>query len=305
MRILVTGGAGFIGSHIADALIADGHTVKIIDNLSSGKLENLPSKAEFYHQDIHSLSWDGNLLKDVEVVFHEAAIASVPKSIQTPILTQRAGEMATLVLLQAAVKQKVRRVVFAATSAAYGDAESPQVETMLPNPKSPYAVSKIACENYIKAFCHCHGLEGVSLRYFNVFGIRQDPNNPYSGVISIFLKQMHAGLRPTIYGDGLTSRDFCHIDNVVQANLLAMKTDKCKGNVFNVGCGETASLNDLVAELNRSLKTNLEPIYEPERAGDIKKTQADISSARLNLGYNPTVSFAQGIERIINGSNLA
>ena len=305
MKTLVTGGAGFIGSHLADALLAEGHQVRIIDNLSTGKASNLPIKAEFIHQDLLATSWNDDICSDIDCIFHLAAIPSVPRSIAAPIITQRSGEMTTVSLLQSAVRRKVKKIIFAASSSAYGNANSPQVETMLPNPMSPYAASKIACENYIKAFCHCFDIEGICLRYFNVFGPRQDPSSPYSGVISVFMKEMKNGVSPTVFGDGLQTRDFIYVDNVVQANIMAMRSNKVfKGETFNIGSGQGISINDLVSEMNKALNTDLKPIYKDERKGDVRHSCANIEAAKTVLGYDPTISFSAGIELLAKSNTI-
>lgn len=299
MNCLVTGGAGFIGSHLVEALVAEGHHVRVVDNLSSGKVLNIASsldKIEFLGRDVN----DGpdSFCRGIDYIFHLAAIASVQRSVEDPMATQQHGEDATLRLLHAAAKNKVKRFILAASSAAYGDSQI-QNETISPRPLSPYAASKVACEGYVRAYANL-GVDGVSLRYFNVFGARQDPNSQYSGVISIFLKKMSNGDAPPICGTGLQSRDFVHVENVVQANLLAMKhPTPLKGEVFNIGCGSNTTLLQLVEMLNKKLGRNLVPIHVPAREGEAFATCADITKAQSILGYSPKVLFEEGIEKLI------
>lgn len=301
MNCLVTGGAGFIGSHIVDALLADGHKVRVVDDLSTGKMQNFPIKDEsaFWHADISNGIIADDACRNIDYVFHLAAIPSVQRSIENPENTQRAGEEATLKLLQSAAKHKVKRFIFSASSAAYGD-NAVQTEDAAPRPMSPYAASKVACEGYVAAYARSLGVDGVSLRYFNVFGPRQDPNSQYSGVISIFLKKLREGKQPTIYGSGLQSRDFTYVNNVVSANLLAMQhPEPLKGEIFNVGCGQSFNLKDLLNILNEKLGTNIEPIYAPGRRGDIEFSCATILKAENILKYQPKVQFSEGIEQLI------
>lgn len=302
MRVLVTGGAGFVGSNLVDALLAEGHSVRILDNFNSGKRSNLPSSPNLEVMEGSIADpFMSNACEGMEHVFHLAAIASVQKSIEQPEETQRAGEIGTLNMLQAAVKYKVKRFVLAASASAYGNTGSkPATERMVPKPLSPYAASKLACEGYVRAFAQSMGMDGVSLRYFNIFGPRQDPKSPYSGVVSIFSDKMRAGERPTIFGDGTQCRDFTYIDNVVQANLITLKyPNPLKGNVFNIGCGTGISLNMLSSVLGNILKTDIQPSYGPERQGDIQYSCADISKARSILGYEPTVDFASGLRKML------
>lgn len=305
MLHLVTGGAGFIGSHIAETLLKRGEQVRIVDNLITGRLENIASfqkEVEFVEGDLADPEVAARVVKGVACVFHEAAVPSVPRSVREPFLTQRSGEIATLTMLEAAVKAGVHRVIFAASSSAYGNTPTlPKVETMPPRPLSPYAASKLACEGYLSAFAACYPMDTVALRYFNVFGPRQDPGSPYSGVIARFTEGMPFGKRPTIYGDGEQTRDFCYIENAVQANLLAMEClTRLNGEVINIGYGQRTSLNDLVRILNQLLGTELEPIYEPARAGDVRDSQADISKARQLLGYQPGIDVETGLRLLLN-----
>ncbi|MCY3018570.1 MAG: SDR family oxidoreductase [Planctomycetota bacterium] len=301
--VLVTGGAGFIGSHLVDALLAQGHAVRVVDNFSTGSRDNLAhclARISLLEGDVGDPDIALAACRDVEYVFHQAAIPSVPRSVKDPFSTQRAGEIATLRLLDACAAQGVKRIMYAASSSAYGDAPGlPRAETMPPAPMSPYAASKLACEYYVRAYAHCRGLDGVCLRYFNIFGPRQDPDSPYSAVIALFLKLMRQGQAPHIHGDGEQTRDFTYVVNVVHANLLAMRVrGPLNGQAINVGCGERSSLNALVAALNDALGTSLTPTYGPPRAGDVAHSLADISRARELLGYVPRVPFPEGIRRL-------
>jgi nucleoside-diphosphate-sugar epimerase len=302
---LVTGGAGFIGSHIASALASSGARLRIIDDLSTGYRENLEEikgEVDFVHG---SLADDKSLrraLEDVELVFHEAAIPSVPRSVENPRQTHIASVESTFSLLLAAKERKVRRVVYAASSSAYGDQPTlPKVETMLPEPLSPYAVAKLVGEHYCQVFTRVYGLETVSLRYFNVFGPRQDPSSQYSGVISRFISALLGGEQPVIYGDGEQSRDFTYIDNVVDANLKAAETTTGIGQVINIANGERISLNQLLSEI-KSLTTRLDVVadYREPRAGDVKHSLADITRARDLLGFEPSVDLRTGLQLTID-----
>lgn len=298
---LVTGGAGFIGSHIASALALAGARLRIIDDLSTGYRENLEAikgEVDFVHGSLADEKSLRKALEDVELVFHEAAIPSVPRSIEDPRQTHIASVESTFSLLLAARENKVRRLVYAASSSAYGDQPTlPKVESMLPEPLSPYAVAKLVGEHYCQVFTRVYGLETVSLRYFNVFGPRQDPSSQYSGVISRFISALLGGQRPVIYGDGEQSRDFTYIDNVVDANLKAAESAKAVGQVINVANGERISLNQLLAQL-KSLtgKPDVVADYQEARAGDVKHSLADISRARSLLGFEPGVDLATGLQ---------
>jgi UDP-glucose 4-epimerase len=303
-RVLVTGGAGFIGSHLVEALLAEGYRVRVADNLATGHRANLAHLGDSYE-------WLEGDLADFEVcraavdgvagVFHQAAIPSVPRSVADPLESHASGPTATLNVLEAARAAGVRRLVFAASSSAYGDAdELPSREDLPPRPLSPYAAGKLAGEHYVRVYARTMGLDGVSLRYFNVFGPRQDPSSPYSGVISLFGRGMAEGRRPLIYGDGLQTRDFTYVANVVAANLLALRAERPLGGaVLNVGTGRRISLLDLVAALNAALGTALEPRFEPARAGDVRDSQASLEQARATLGYEPLVDFEEGLHRIL------
>jgi UDP-glucose 4-epimerase len=301
---LVTGGAGFIGSHVATALVERGERVRVLDNLVSGHRENLAhltGGVEFVHGDLVNRPDVERALAGVEVVFHQAALASVPRSVERPRDTNAACVTGTVNLLDAARKAGVRRVVFAASSSAYGDQATPsKSEGLVPAPLSPYAAAKLAGEFYCQAFTATYGLETVSLRYFNVFGPRQDPQSQYAAVIPKFITEMLDGRRPTIFGDGKQSRDFTYIDNVVHGNLLAAKAPGAVGRTINVACGQSYDLLELVNGINRALGTNIEPVFESPRVGDVRDSLADISLARELLSYKPTVGFDQGLRRTID-----
>jgi UDP-glucose 4-epimerase len=301
---LVTGGAGFIGSSIVRALLARGDAVRVLDNFSSGKRENLAGLArdvELVEGDVRAEADLARALAGVELVFHEAAIASVPRSLVDPVTNHDVNATATLKLLCAAKAAGVRRVVYAASS-AYGDEPTlPKLESMPPAPLSPYAVSKLAGELYCQIFATAYGLETVSLRYFNVFGPRQDPASEYAAVIPRFITAALAGQGVTIYGDGEQSRDFCFIDNCVAANLLAgaAPAARVSGRVLNVACGAATSLNELVETLGTILGAPIAVTYEPARVGDVKHSRADIAEARARLGYEATTSFVDGLRRTV------
>ncbi|MEO5928883.1 MAG: SDR family oxidoreductase [Candidatus Kapaibacterium sp.] len=305
MECLVTGGAGFIGTNIVRGLIERGDRVRVLDNFATGKRENLkdiPDGVELIEGDIRSYHLVREAVEGVDVVFHEAALPSVPRSIKDPITTHEVGTNGTLNILQAARDCGVRRIVFAGSSSVYGNTEVlPKHEGLMPAPLSPYAVSKLTGENYCRVFFQLYGLETVALRYFNVFGPRQDPTSQYSAVIPKFIEMMRAGERPTIYGDGEQSRDFTYIDNVVHANILAATTDAgVAGEVFNVACGERTTLNQLVAALNGTLGTAVEPLYTERKMGDVQHSFASIEKFRLATGYTPLVGFEEGVRRTAN-----
>ncbi|PYV90136.1 MAG: LPS biosynthesis protein WbpP [Acidobacteria bacterium] len=296
---LVTGGAGFIGSNIVEELVNQGARVRVIDNFSTGHLENLRTfrnRVDFRELDICNLADLKKAVEGVDYILHQAAIPSVPRSVIDPIGSHNADVTGTLHVLWAAKEAGVKRVVYAASSSAYGDSEQlPKEEAMRVSPISPYGLMKYMGEEYCQLFSSLYGLETVSLRYFNVFGPRQDPNSQYSGVLSRFITAMLSGQRPVIFGDGEQSRDFTYVSNVVQANLLACHSSKAIGKVFNVACGDRITLNRVVEILNRLLGSHLEPIYEPTRTGDIKHSMADITLAKVNLKYIPTVGFEEGL----------
>ncbi|HVX12296.1 MAG TPA: SDR family oxidoreductase [Pirellulales bacterium] len=301
---LVTGGAGFIGSHIATALVERGDRVRVLDNLSTGhraNLAHLGSRVELIEGDLIDAKMVQRAVEGVDCVFHEAALASVPRSVETPLDTNAACVTGTVTLLDAARRAGVRRLVYAGSSSAYGDLpSSPKHETDLPAPISPYGAAKLAAEYYCKAFTATYGFETVTLRYFNVFGPRQDPGSPYSAVIPLFITALLAGKRPTVYGDGQQSRDFTYVDNVVYGNLLAADAPEASGRVFNVANGRATSLLNLLRQLNSLLNTGIEPIHEAPRVGDIRESLADISAAQKWLGYQPRVSFEDGLRRSID-----
>jgi UDP-glucose 4-epimerase len=301
---LVTGGAGFIGSHIAEGLVKRGDKVRILDNLSTGhrrNFESLGKDVEFIEGDLLDPEAVARAVKGVEVVFHEAALASVQRSVDRPLDTHAACVTGTLNVLNAAREAGVRRVVYAASSSAYGDQPySSKRECDLPAPLSPYAAAKLAAEYYCGAFWSTYKFETVALRYFNVFGPRQDPDSPYSAVIPLFITAMLAGRQPVIYGDGSQSRDFSFVANVVQANLLAADAPNVAGQVFNVANGRNTDLLTLIARLNQFLGTKIEPQFAPPRVGDVKESLADITRARKWLAYEPQVDFEEGLRRSID-----
>ena len=301
---LVTGGAGFIGSHIVEALVQRGDSVRVLDNLSTGNRQNLDGvrdAIEFIEGDVTDPDCLDRAIQGVDCVFHEAALPSVPLSLERPLDTHRDCATGTVCLLDAAQRAGVRRVVYAASSSAYGDKPFAAIrESDLPYPMSPYAAAKLAGEMYCQAFYESFGLETVGLRYFNVFGPRQDPGSPYSAVIPLFITAMLQGGRPTIYGDGLQTRDFCYVANVAHGNLLAAKAAGVAGKVLNLASGRSTDLLSLQAGLNRFLGMNVEPIHEPARAGDIRDSLADISMARRLLDYDIQVDFQDGLQRSID-----
>ena len=303
---LITGVAGFIGSALARAVLAQGDQVRGIDNLSTGKRENLTEivhRIDFQEGDLLDLQALYNACRGVDYVLHEAAIPSVPKSMLDPLGSNRANLDGTVNLLMAARDAKVKRVVYAASSSAYGDTPTlPKQEDMTPNPISPYAVAKLASEHYMISFYRCYGLETVCLRYFNIFGPRQDPTSPYSGVLAKFITQMLKGEQPTILGDGKQSRDFTYVDNAVEANLLACKAaaNEVAGRVFNVATGRRVDLNETFQILKKLTGYPENVSYGPERAGDVKHSLADLSRAKKHLGYTPKVDFEEGLRRTID-----
>src|SRR5437667_2633253 len=301
---LVTGGAGFIGSHIAAALVGQGARVRIIDDLSTGHRENIGEiggQVDFVQASLSDGRKLVSALEDVELVFHEAAIPSVPRSVAKPKETHEASVNATFSLLLAARDRRVRRVVYAASSSAYGDQpELPKHENMRPDPLSPYAVAKLVGEYYCQVFSRVYGLETVSLRYFNVFGPRQDPGSQYSGVISRFVSALLAGQRPTIYGDGEQSRDFTYVANVIDANLRAAESVAAVGKVINVANGERVTLNALLETVKKLTgQANIKADYAPPRIGDVRDSLADITRARSVLGYEPRIDLEEGLRLTI------
>jgi UDP-glucose 4-epimerase len=298
---LVSGGAGFIGSHLAGALLSHGLRVRVIDNLSTGYLENLTElqgDLDFTRASITDTEALDRVLQDVELVFHEAAIPSVPRSVNFPDETHDASVNGTFKLLLAARDRGVRRVIYAASSSAYGDqAESPKREAMQPDPLSPYAVAKLVGEYYCRVFTRAYGLETVSLRYFNVFGPRQDPGSQYSGVISRFVQALQSGERPIVFGDGEQSRDFTYIANVIDANLRAAEAAAANGRVVNIGSGRSVTVNELLEILKKlSGHQNVTAEYRPARPGDVKDSLADLTLAQSLLGYTPGVGLEEGLK---------
>ena len=302
---LITGVAGFIGSSLARAVLSRGDQVRGVDNFATGKRENLAEildRIDFREADITDLDAMHKACAGVDFLLHQAAIPSVPKSVLDPLGSNRANVDGTVNVLVAARDAKVKRVVYAASSSAYGDTPTlPKHEGMNPDPISPYAVAKLASEQYMISFYRCYGLETVCLRYFNIFGPRQDPSSPYSGVLAKFITQMLRGEQPTIFGDGEQSRDFTYIDNAVEANLLACKApaQKAAGQMFNVATGRRVTLNETFKALRELTSYPGEPKYGPERGGDIKHSLAEISKAEAGLGYKPLVNFEEGLKRTV------
>ncbi len=300
-RYLITGGAGFIGSNLAEALVNQGHFVRVLDNFSTGKahnLEGIKDRIEIIEGDVRYLNTVFEAMEGIDYVLHQAALPSVPRSIQTPIESNDVNTSGTLNVLYAAKEKGVKRVVYAASSSAYGDTPTlPKVETMKPDPLSPYAVNKLAAEQYCSVFYKVYGLETVALRYFNIFGRRQDPNSYYSAVIPKFIKAFLNGTPPVIYGDGTQSRDFTYIDNVINANLLACKAPKAAGEVFNIACGDRITLNELAEELGKLTGAWIPAKHGDPRPGDIKHSLADISKAKELLGYEVLVPVHEGLKR--------
>ncbi len=301
---LVTGGAGFIGSHLVEALVERGRTVRVLDDFSTGRPANLDAvrdRVEVIDGDITDLETVRRAMHGVKVVFHQAALASVPRSVANPLATHRACADGTLHVLVAARDAGVQRVVYAASSSAYGNsARLPKRETDPTAPLSPYAAAKLAGENYCAAFSEVYGLETVRLRYFNVFGPRQSPDSPYAAVIPRFIAALTAGRSPVIHGDGRQSRDFTFVADVVQANLRAASAANVSGRVYNVACGRRTSLLELIEHLNRLLGTAIAPTYTAPRAGDVRDSQADVERARTELGYRPTTDVATGLRRCLD-----
>jgi nucleoside-diphosphate-sugar epimerase len=301
---LVTGGAGFIGSNIAIELVRRGETVRVIDNLATGRKENLDEileEVEFIEGDICDPDLMRQAVSGVDYILHQAAIPSVARSVEDPMTTNQANVTGTLNLLIASRDAGVRRVVFASSSSVYGDSPTlPKREDMPPAPLSPYAASKLIGEHYCRIFQDLYGLETISLRYFNVFGPRQDPASQYAAVIPIFITAVASDRQPTVYGDGLQSRDFTFVENVIQANLLACSAPKeATGKVYNVACGERLTLLDLLGELGRILDKKPQAIFESPRPGDVKHSLADISLAKKHLAFDPKVSFTEGLRRTV------
>ncbi|HPG66731.1 MAG TPA: SDR family oxidoreductase [Candidatus Hydrogenedentes bacterium] len=301
---LVTGGAGFIGSNIVRFLVEQDASVRVIDNFETGHRENLESildRIELVEGDLRDPRDCARAVEGVRYVLHQAAVPSVPRSVADPLESHEANATATLNLLIAARDARVKRVVYAGSSSAYGDQPGDaKHETMRPDPLSPYGASKLASEYYLRVFSACYGLETITLRYFNVFGPRQDPNSPYSAVIPLFINAVLEGRRPTIFGDGGQSRDFTYVENNVRANILAATADlDADGQIYNIACGESYTLLDLLAGINEALGTRVEPEFAPPRVGDIRDSRADISRAKMDLGYRVFVPLAEGLRRTI------
>jgi len=303
VRVLVTGGAGFIGSHLSARLIERGDEVRLLDNFATGRRSNmaaLPGEFELIEGDIQSYERVHKAVRGCEVVLHQAALPSVPRSIQDPLTSNATNVIGTLNVLLAARDEGVRRVVYASSSSVYGaNPTLPKREDMATAPISPYAAAKQAAESYCRSFGIAYGLETVALRYFNVFGARQDPSSQYAAVIPNFITALMAGQPPVVYGDGEQSRDFTHVGNVVEANLLAMSAAGAAGQVFNVACGHRVTLNELLVELRDLLDSDVKAVYEPHRVGDVQHSLADLSRAEEMLGYIPTISLREGLRRTI------
>ncbi len=304
-NVLVTGGAGFIGSNLTEALLRAGHLVRVLDNFSTGKKENLIFEEAYpfldvVEGDICDLKTCRRAMERIEYVFHQAALPSVQRSVEDPVGSNEANVKGTLNILIAARDGGARRVIYAASSSAYGDTPTlPKKEEMIPNPLSPYALQKFIGEQYCRLFFQLYGLETISLRYFNIFGPKQDPNSIYSAVIPRFISALLSGRSPIIYGDGEQSRDFTYIENVVDANLLAMSTERTQGEVVNVACGRRVSLNQLFKILQDIIGSHIPPIYEEPRKGDVRHSLADIGRAREVLNYSPRVGIEEGLRRTV------
>jgi len=303
-RYLVTGGAGFIGSNICRRLVQEGTFIRVLDNLSTGKKSNLDDiidSIEFVEGDMGDEATARRCMKGIDIVLHQGALPSVPRSEEDPAATHRHCVAATFTLLMAARDAKVRRFVYAASSSAYGDSPTlPKVETMSPNPLSPYAAAKLFGEYYCSVFSKIFGLETISLRYFNVFGPYQNPKSQYAAAIPAFVTSILNDRPPTIYGDGEQSRDFTYVENVVEANLLAARAPKTAGEVINIACGQRITLNEVIRLINRILGKEIRPIYAPPRAGDVRHSLADIQKAQKLIGYKPVVSFEEGLRKAID-----
>ena len=301
-QYLVTGGAGFIGSHLAEELVRRGERVRVVDSLITGKRENLAHlpQVEFIEGDLAEPGVAARAMGGVDYVLHQAAIPSVPRSVEDPVTSNRANVDATLNVLVAARDAKVKRVVYAGSSSAYGNAATlPKVETMAPAPLSPYALQKLVAEQYCQMFTRLYGLETVTTRYFNVFGPRQDPSSPYSGVISVFISALCQGRGPTIYGDGEQTRDFTYVANVVDGVLRACTAPGASGETINVATGGRISLNQLFEVVRELVGAEASAKYADVRAGDVRDSQADIAKARRILNYEPSVSFEEGLKRTV------
>lgn len=303
MRFLVTGGAGFIGSNIVKGLVERGYQVKVLDNFATGQRSNI----EPYIKDIELIEGDirdfwtvVRATKGIDYILHQAALPSVPRSIDNPLTTTEVNINGTLNILEAARFNEVRRMIYASSSSVYGDSpEMPKNEDMKPMPKSPYAITKLAGEEYCISFYNLYGLETVALRYFNVFGPRQNPFSQYSAVIPKFINMLKSGQKPTIWGDGSTSRDFTYVDNVVHANILACEKKGAAGQVLNIACNKAFTLNELVERLNSIMGITIKPTYGSEKIGDVKHSLADIKKANGILGYTPRIDFGEGLKKTV------
>lgn len=300
---LVTGGAGFIGSHLVESLIGRDQEVRVLDNFLTGKRENISpflKYIELIEGDIRDLETCKRALNGVEVVYHQAALPSVPRSVEDPILTDEINVRGTLNLLVASEEKKIKKFIFASSSSVYGDdPQLPKQEGVEGVPLSPYAVSKFVGEKYCQVFSRIYGLDTVCLRYFNVFGPRQDPHSQYAAVVPLFITKMLKGERPTIFGDGKQSRDFTYIGNIVKANLLAAETGDLAGEVLNIACGDRITVNTLFDKIRSVFETDIRPVYDEPRPGDIEHSFADITKAERMLKYKPEVSFEEGLEKTI------
>ena len=303
MFYLVTGGAGFIGSNIVEELLKRNEKVRILDNFSTGKRENIIpflDKLELVEGDIRSYHIVAEATEGIDIILHQAALPSVPRSVRDPITSNEVNVSGTLNLLQAARNANVKRIVYASSSSIYGNSEElPKNEDMKPNPLSPYAVSKLAAENYCRSFSRMYNLKTICLRYFNVFGPRQDPNSQYSAVIPIFIQAIMNDKKPVIYGDGEQTRDFTYVENVVEANILAATSECDSGIILNCACHERTSVNLLVSEINNLLGKHIEPVYAESRQGDVKDSYASIEKAKHAIDYVPNVGFREGLRRIV------
>jgi nucleoside-diphosphate-sugar epimerase len=303
VQLLVTGGGGFIGSHLVERLVRDGHRVRVIDNFTTGHRRNLSTvidDIDLVEGDLQSYERAHAAVRGCEIVFHEAAMPSVPRSVQDPLTSNAANVIGTLNVLLAARDSGVRRVVFASSSSVYGSNPTlPKHEDLAALPISPYAVGKLAGEGYCRSFTEVYGLETVALRYFNVFGARQDPLSQYAAVIPNFITGALRGEAPTIFGDGEQSRDFTYVENVVEGNLLAMSAEGIAGRAYNIACGDRITLNGLVRTIARVLGRSIEPRYEAPRPGDVRHSMADTSRARQDFGYEPVVGFEDGLARTV------
>jgi UDP-N-acetylglucosamine/UDP-N-acetyl-alpha-D-glucosaminouronate 4-epimerase len=305
-KYLVTGGAGFIGSNLVRRILAEGHEVVVLDNFATGKRENLADIAAqitLIEGDIRDRKTVAEAVVGCKAIFHEAALGSVPRSVKDPATSHDVNVNGTINVLEAAREAGVKRVIFAASSSAYGNQpKSPKHEGMVPLPISPYAASKLSCEFYLRAYAAAYGMETLCLRYFNVYGPRQDPNGAYAAVIPAFVSRILRNERPVVWGDGEQSRDFCYVDNVCSANWLAANAPAsvCTGQVVNIACNQATSLNQILSTIKALLKSDIQPDYRAERAGDVKHSLADISLARKLIGYEPTVLFEQGLAKAID-----